>query len=88
MLKLLEDMIKVLKLATKPTLEEYKLSLRVVIVGFSILGVIGFFFQLIGSMLEMQSLRTLPPEASLLVGLVALLAILALGLYLRSRSEV
>lgn len=86
--RILEDIIKVVKLATKPTAEEYKLSLKVILAGFSLLGTLGFFFQLIGSMLELQSVQSIPSELSLIVGVVALIAILALGLYLRSKSEI
>ncbi|MEM0093922.1 MAG: preprotein translocase subunit SecE [Thermofilum sp.] len=86
--RLLEDIIRVVKLATKPTAEEYKLSLKVILAGFSLLGALGFFFQLVGSMLEIESVHSVPSELSLIIGVVALVAILALGLYLRSKSEI
>lgn len=86
--KLLEDIIKVIKLATKPTKEEYKLSLKVILAGSSLLGVLGFFFQLLGSILELERIQSVPSELSLVIGVVMLLAVFALGLYLRSKSEI
>uniref|UniRef100_A0A7C4B9I8 Protein translocase subunit SecE n=1 Tax=Thermofilum pendens TaxID=2269 RepID=A0A7C4B9I8_THEPE len=86
--ELLKDIVRVIKLASKPTAEEYKLFLKVVLAGMSILGVLGFFFQLVGSMLEFMRHQTIPMQYTILVGLVLLLVILAFGLYLRSRAEI
>lgn len=80
--------IKVLKLATKPTWEEYRLTLRVVVVGMSLLGVIGFFFQLAGSMLEFASIQAVPREYALIGGAVVAAAVVLLTVYMRSRSTV
>ncbi|WP_460025537.1 SecE/sec61-gamma family protein translocase subunit [Infirmifilum sp. SLHALR2] len=86
-LDVLGDWVRVLKLATKPSREEYKLTLRVVLLGLGILGTMGFFFQLAGSMLEFASIQAIPREYALLGGLVVGAVIFFIALYLRSRSE-
>ncbi len=86
--ELLKDVIRVIRLASKPTAEEYKLFLKVVLAGMSVLGALGFFFQLIGSMLEFARLQAIPMQYTILIGLVLLLVVLAFGLYLRSRAEI
>lgn len=88
MVELLKDIARVIKLASKPTAEEYKLFLKVVLAGMSLLGVLGFFFQLVGSMLEFARFQTIPTQYTILIGLVMLVIILVFGLYLRSRAEI
>uniref|UniRef100_A0A7C1P042 Protein translocase subunit SecE n=1 Tax=Thermofilum pendens TaxID=2269 RepID=A0A7C1P042_THEPE len=88
LMELLKDVVRVIKLASKPTAEEYKLFLKVVLAGMSVLGVLGFFFQLIGSTLEFARFQAIPFQYTVLIGLVLLMIILAFGLYLRSRSEI
>ncbi len=83
----ISDWVKVLKLATKPSSEEYKLTLKVVLLGLGILGTMGFFFQLVGSMLEFASIQAVPREYALIGGLLVGVAVLFVALYLKSRSE-
>ena len=48
-----QQAIRVLKLAKKPTWEEYKQMIKIVGIGFIILGVVGYIFQLIAYLLRL-----------------------------------
>lgn len=83
----LSTIARLLRMVDKPTIEEYKLMLRVVLLGLGLLGTVGFFFQLLGSFLEFASIGALPKEYTLFGGIIVIAATLALALYLRSREK-
>jgi protein translocase SEC61 complex gamma subunit len=82
-----EDWVKVLKLATKPTKEEYMLTLKTVLLGLGLLGSIGFAFQLVGSMLEFASFTAIPREYMVVGGVLVALVLVLVTMYLRGRSK-
>ena len=47
------SMISTLKMARKPSAEEFKLYLRLVLLSTAIIGIIGFAIQLVGSLLNL-----------------------------------
>lgn len=81
----LKDVKRALKVAKRPDPKAYRASLRAVFVGLSMLGVLGFVFQLAGSALRMVSIA--PPSSDTLVIVLAAVAAITLAavLYLRSR---
>lgn len=81
------DWLKVLRLATKPTREEYMLTLKIVVLGLGLLGGIGFVFQLVGSMLEFASIGSVSREYALVGGILVGVVIVFVAVYLRNRSK-
>lgn len=81
----LKDVKRALKVAKRPDPKAYRTSLRAVFLGLSILGVLGFVFQLAGSALRMISVA--PPSSDIMIIILAAVAAITLAvvLYLRSR---
>lgn len=85
---LLSDWVKVVKLAAKPTWKEYRLTLRIILLGMGLLGTLGFFFQFMGTILEFASVQAVPREYALMGGIIAAAAVVLIAIYMRSRSSI
>jgi len=85
---ILYDIKRALRLASKPTMEEFKTTFKIVVLGMSLLGVIGYFFQLAGATLQYAGAGALPKEIILFGGIGAAVAVVAVILYLRRKSAV
>jgi len=82
---LLKDMARTLKVARRPDSKVYRASLRMVVLALSVVGGLGYVFQLAGSALRMARLPAVSSEV-LVVVLAAISAIsLAVALYLARR---
>jgi protein transport protein SEC61 subunit gamma-like protein len=86
--KLSDTIIRLLRMVSRPEPEEYKMMLRVVLIGLGLLGTIGFVFQLMGSFLEFAGLGGISREYVLLGGIIIIVIILVLAVYLRRREEI
>jgi len=84
----LKDVARAVRLTQKPDREEFKLTLRVVLIGMSIIGALGFVFKIIGSALQFTGTTPLPPETGLIVLVISTIAILAFLLYIYRRYRV
>jgi len=69
---------KILKLVRKPPKEEYKLTLKVVLLGLGILGSIGYIFQLIGSAFQFAQVGIIPRDIAIIV--IAVIAAIVMGI--------
>jgi len=74
-----------LRVTRKPESKAYRATLRVIAIGFSVLGVTGFIFQLVSSSFQMVALGPVSRDVAIIV--MAAIAAVALGvaLYLRRR---
>lgn len=81
----IRNIIRTLRVTKRPDQKTYNASLRVVALGLSILGALGYVFQLAGSALRMVTVSPISGDI-LVVVLAAVAAItLAIVLYLRRR---
>lgn len=81
----IKDLVRTLRVAKRPDPKAYRLSLRVVALAFSLLGALGYIFQITGSALRMVSISP-PPSDVIVIVLAAVAAVtLAAVLYLRRR---
>jgi len=74
-----------LRVARKPESKAYKATLRIVFLGFTLLGMTGFVFQLIASSFQMAAIGPIPRDTAIII--LAAIAAVALGvtLYFRRR---
>ncbi|MEM0459893.1 MAG: protein translocase SEC61 complex subunit gamma [Thermofilaceae archaeon] len=80
-----KNFMRTLRVTKRPDKKAYRASLRIVALGLSLLGAIGYVFQLAGSALRMVSVSPISGDV-LVVVLAAVAAItLAVVLYLRRR---
>jgi preprotein translocase subunit Sss1 len=84
-MKFLRDVARTLRVAKRPDSKAFKASLRMVTLGVTLLGAVGYIFQLAGS-----ALRTVAAPAmsrDVVAVILAVIAAVTLGavLYLRSR---
>jgi len=84
-MKFLKDVTRTLRVAKKPDSKAFKVSLRMVALGITLLGAMGYIFQLTGS-----ALRTVAAPAvsrDIIAVILAVIAAITLGavLYLRTR---
>jgi len=86
--KLGETIIRILRMVSRPEPEEYKLMLRVVLIGLGILGTIGFIFQLTGTFLEFAGIGGISREYVLFGGIIIITVALVLAVYLHKREEI
>ncbi len=85
---ILNDIKRALRLASKPTSEEFKATFKIVVLGMSLLGIIGYFFQLAGAAFQYAGAGAVPREVVLIGGFGAAAAVVAVIVYLRRRSAV
>jgi len=84
---ILYDIKRAIRLASKPTKEEFKATFKIVILGMSLLGIIGYFFQLAGAAFQYAGAGAIPREVVLFGGIGMAIAVLAVIFYLRKRSS-
>lgn len=84
----LHDIKRALRLASKPTMEEFKLTFKMVFLGMSILGIIGYFFQLAGATFQFAAVQALPRDIILGIGIAVIVAVLVVVVYARRRSAI
>ncbi|MEM1509093.1 MAG: hypothetical protein QW291_04455 [Thermofilaceae archaeon] len=83
----INDVIRTLRATKKADPKTYKVSLKVVGLGFVLLGSLGYLFQLIGAGLRMVKLATVSSDV-ITMALAAVAAItLAAVLYLRRKAS-
>lgn len=82
----LRDIKRALRLATKPTMEEFKLTFKMVLLGMSILGVIGYFFQLAGATFQFATVQAIPRDVVLVAGIAIVVAVLGVVIYVRRKA--
>jgi protein translocase SEC61 complex gamma subunit len=84
-MKFLKDIVRTLRVAKRPEPKAFKASLRVVTLGITLLGAIGYLIQLAGSALRMVAAPAVSRDV--VVVALAVIAAITLGavLYLRSR---
>ena len=82
----LNDVIRTLRVARKADAKTYKASLRIVFLGFALLGSVGYLFQLIGAGLRMATVGPLPSDTVVIVLAAMAAAVLGVALYLRRRA--
>ncbi len=71
----------IIKFTKKPERREFTLTLKVVTLGFVLLGSIGFVFQLLGSALQFRPIAGVPRELVIL-GVISVIVLgLAISLY-------
>jgi len=71
----------IIKFTKKPERREFTLTLKVVTLGFVLLGSIGFVFQLLGSALQFRPVTGVPREL-IILGVIGVIVIaLAISLY-------
>lgn len=84
---LLKDALRTLRVAKKPHARAYTFSLRIVVLGMTLLGCIGYIFQMVGATLRVVAIAP-PPRDVLVVVLAAVTAVvLGVALYLYRRSS-
>lgn len=84
----LRDIKRALRLATKPTMEEFKLTFKIVLLGMGILGVIGYFFQLAGATFQFATVQAIPRDVVLIAGIAIVVAILGAVFYARRKASI
>lgn len=62
-----KNVARAVRLARKPSWSEFKLSLRVVLLGLALLGSLGFLFQLVGSTFQFARLGPVPRDVAVVV---------------------
>lgn len=73
--------ILIIKFTKKPERREFTLTLKVVTLGFILLGSIGFVFQLLGSALQFRPIAGVPREL-IILGVISVIVLgLAISLY-------
>ena len=82
----LRDMVRTLRVTRKPEAKVYRGTLRIVVLGFLLLGSLGFTFQIVSS--SFQMVRVAPVSRDVATIVLAALAAIVLGvvLYLRRRA--
>ncbi len=71
----------IIKFTKKPQRREFTLTLKVVTIGFMLLGSIGYVFQLLGSALQFRPVAGVPKEL-VIIGIVSgIVLALAISLY-------
>ncbi|RLE96637.1 MAG: protein translocase SEC61 complex subunit gamma [Thermoprotei archaeon] len=71
----------IIKFTKKPERREFTLTLKVVTLGFVLLGSIGFVFQLLGSALQFRPIAGVPREL-IILGVISVIVLgLAISLY-------
>ncbi|RLE96870.1 MAG: protein translocase SEC61 complex subunit gamma [Thermoprotei archaeon] len=84
----ISDLARTLRVTRKPDAKVYRTTLKVVTVGFTLLGAIGYVFQLVSASFQMVRIGPFPRDVAVIV--LAALAAVALGVavYLRRRAAV
>lgn len=83
----INDVVRTLRATKRADPKTYKVSLKVVGLGFVLLGSLGYLFQLIGAGLRMAKLATVSSDV-ITIALAAVAAItLAAVLYLRRKAS-
>ena len=81
----LRNIVRTMKMSRKPDKDEFMLTFKVVVVGLTILGSMGFIFQLIGSAFQFARFGPIPKDITI-VFLAAILAIV-LGVIVYARRR-
>ncbi|MEM0023115.1 MAG: protein translocase SEC61 complex subunit gamma [Thermofilaceae archaeon] len=80
-----KNFVRTLRITKRPDKKTYRASLRIVALGLSLLGAIGYVFQLAGSALRMVSVSPISGDVLVVVLAVVAAVTLAVVLYLRRR---
>lgn len=82
----ISDLARTLRVARKPNVKIYRTTLKVVAVGFTLLGGVGYVFQLVSASFQMVRVGPVPRDVAIIA--LAALAAVALGIavYLRRRA--
>lgn len=83
-----KDVVRAVRLTQKPDKEEFKLTLRVVLIGMSIIGVLGFVFKMIGSAFQFSAGKPLPPESGLAALFISMIVVLGFLFYIYRKYRV
>lgn len=82
---LVKNFVRTLRVAKRPDQKTYSASLRIVALGLSLLGALGYVFQLAGSALRMVSVSPISGDIIVIVLAAVAAVTLAVVLYLRRR---
>lgn len=80
-----KNFVRTLRVTKRPDQKTYKASLRIVLLGLSLLGALGYVFQLAGSALRMVSVSPISTDILVIVLAAVAAVTLAVVLYLRRR---
>ncbi len=87
-LEFVKEMSRAIRLAHKPSWDEFKLTFRIVLLGLALLGAIGFFFQLTGALFQFAEAAFLSRDI-LIIALVVIVAVtLAAITYLKRKYSI